>query len=31
MKLILILGVSVAFLAAIFTSGYDDKPGVNKK
>jgi hypothetical protein len=31
MKLILIIGVSIAFLAAIFTSGYDDKPGVNKK
>jgi hypothetical protein len=31
MKLILILGVTVAFLAAIFTSGYDDKPGITKK
>jgi len=30
MKLILILGVMVAFLSAIFTAGYDDKPGVNK-
>lgn len=26
----LILGVSVAFLAAIFAAGYDDKPKVNK-
>lgn len=32
MNLILILGVCVAFLAAIFTGGYDDKPGTyNKK
>ena len=31
MKLILILGVCVAFLSAIFTAGYDDKPGVSKK
>ncbi len=31
MKLILIIGVSIAFLAAIFTSGYDDKPGITKK
>lgn len=31
MKLILILGVTVAFLSAIFTAGYDDKPGINKK
>lgn len=30
MKLILVLGVMVAFLAAIFTSGYEDKPGANK-
>ncbi len=27
MKLILIIGVMVAFLSAIFTSGYEDKPG----
>lgn len=26
MKLILILGVCVAFLTAIFTAGYDSKP-----
>jgi hypothetical protein len=26
----LILGVCVAFLAAIFTAGYNDKPGVHK-
>jgi hypothetical protein len=31
MKLLLILGVTVAFLSAIFTAGYDDKPGINKK
>lgn len=30
MGLLLILGVMVAFLSAIFTAGYDDKPGVNK-
>lgn len=30
MKLILILGVMVAFLSAIFTSGYNDKPGTFK-
>ncbi len=27
MNLILILGICVAFLSAIFTAGYDDKPG----
>ncbi|MET3696499.1 hypothetical protein SAMN05877753_103255 [Bacillus oleivorans] len=31
MSTILILGVTVAFLAAIFTAGYNDKPGTNKK
>ncbi len=31
MNLVLIIGVSIAFLAAIFTSGYEDKPGVTKK
>jgi hypothetical protein len=31
MRLLIILGVTVAFLSAIFTSGYDDKPGINKK
>lgn len=30
MKLILILGVMLAFLTAIFTGGYEDKPGVKK-
>ncbi|SFA81647.1 hypothetical protein SAMN04488577_1324 [Bacillus sp. cl95] len=30
MKLLLIIGVMVVFLAAIFTSGYDDKPGAKK-
>lgn len=29
MKLTLILGVIVTFLVAIFTSGYEDKPGTN--
>ena len=28
MKLLLILGVSLTFLTAIFTSGYNDKPGI---
>lgn len=27
MKLILIMGVCFAFLSAIFTGGYEDKPG----
>jgi hypothetical protein len=31
MKLLLILGVTAAFLSAIFTAGYDDKPGITKK
>jgi hypothetical protein len=31
MSLILILGVTVAFLAAMFTAGYDDKPGASEK
>ncbi|SES20300.1 hypothetical protein SAMN05518872_105315 [Psychrobacillus sp. OK032] len=31
MRLILVLGVCVAFLSAIFTAGYDDKPGAAKK
>ncbi len=26
MKLLLILGVSISFLVAIFTAGYDSKP-----
>ena len=30
MKLLLILGVSLTFLTAIFTSGYNDKPGIYK-
>lgn len=30
MGMLLIMGVTVAFLAAIFTAGYNDKPGVNK-
>lgn len=25
-----IIAVTIAFLAAIFTAGYDDKPGTNK-
>lgn len=31
MKLLLIAGVCVAFLSAILTGGYEDKPGVNNK
>ncbi len=31
MNLILILGVCVSFLVAIFTAGYDDKPGTFDK
>ncbi|CAM3630422.1 Tumour necrosis factor receptor superfamily member 19 [Mesobacillus zeae] len=31
MSLVIILGVTAAFLTAIFTAGYDDKPGVSKK
>lgn len=31
MNLILIAGVSIAFLVAILTGGYEDKPGVNNK
>ncbi|CAM3854755.1 PsbJ [Cytobacillus oceanisediminis] len=31
MGTIIIIGVMVTFLAAIFTAGYDDKPGVNNK
>jgi len=31
MNLILILGVCVSFLIAIFTAGYDDKPGTFDK
>ena len=31
MNLLLILGVSVAFLAAIFKAGYDEKPGAPEK
>ncbi|AIE59183.1 hypothetical protein MGA3_03865 [Bacillus methanolicus MGA3] len=30
MGTVLIIGVIVAFLAAIFTAGYNDKPGINK-
>ncbi len=31
MNLILILAVTFAFLSAIFTGGYEDKPGKVKK
>ncbi|SIR09582.1 hypothetical protein SAMN05880580_112120 [Priestia flexa] len=31
MRLLLVLGVSLAFLSAIFTAGYNDKPGVKRK
>ncbi|CAG9609173.1 hypothetical protein NEOCIP111885_02915 [Pseudoneobacillus rhizosphaerae] len=30
MGTILLIGVTIAFLAAIFTSGYNDRPGSNK-
>lgn len=30
MNTILVIGVSLAFLTAIFTAGYDSKPGVKK-
>jgi hypothetical protein len=30
MKLLLILGVILSFLTAIFTAGYEDKPGSEK-
>ena len=30
MGLVLIIGVMVAFLTAIFTAGYNDKPKVTK-
>lgn len=29
MGTIMIIGVSLVFLVAIFTAGYDDKPGSN--
>ncbi len=31
MGVILIIGVSLAFLSAIFTAGYESKPGVKNK
>ncbi|AKP46207.1 hypothetical protein HMPREF1015_02172 [Bacillus smithii 7_3_47FAA] len=31
MKFLLIMVVILSFLTAIFTAGYNDKPGVNKK
>ncbi|QUW24106.1 hypothetical protein JSQ81_08110 [Sporosarcina sp. Marseille-Q4063] len=31
MNLILVLGVCVAFLSAILTGGYEDKPGTKQK
>ncbi|MDQ0232380.1 hypothetical protein J2S19_003690 [Metabacillus malikii] len=30
MRFILVLGVSLAFLTAIFTAGYESKPGAKK-
>ncbi|AJI23971.1 hypothetical protein HNP21_006037 [Bacillus aryabhattai] len=30
MRLLLVLGVTIAFLASIFRAGYNDKPGVKK-
>jgi hypothetical protein len=31
MNLILILGVTIAFLVPMFTAGYNDKPGASDK
>lgn len=31
MKLLLILGVILSFLTAIFTAGYEDKQGTSEK
>ena len=31
MGTVIIIAVAIAFLAAIFTGGYDDKPGVKNK
>ena len=31
MRLILVLGICVAFLTAILTGGYEDKPGKTKR
>ncbi|MDQ0247088.1 hypothetical protein J2S09_004729 [Bacillus fengqiuensis] len=31
MRTILVLGVMAAFISAIFTAGYNDKPGVKRK
>lgn len=31
MNLILVLGICVAFLVAIFAGGYEDKPGQKQK
>ncbi len=31
MGTVLILGICVAFLAAIFSAGYNDKPGSHKE
>ncbi|EPR28083.1 hypothetical protein I656_02265 [Geobacillus sp. WSUCF1] len=30
MRTLLVLGVIIAFLTAIFTAGYEDKPGVRQ-
>jgi hypothetical protein len=30
MGTILLIGVTITFLAAIFTAGYNDRPGTNK-
>ncbi|MDQ0216329.1 hypothetical protein J2S13_002770 [Oikeobacillus pervagus] len=30
MNTLIVIGVILAFLTAIFTSGYEDKPGTNK-
>jgi hypothetical protein len=30
MRFLLLMGVTLAFLSAIFTAGYNDKPGAGK-
>jgi len=30
MRTLILMGVIISFLTAIFTAGYNDKPGVNK-
>jgi ABC-type phosphate transport system permease subunit len=30
MGTVIVIGVMISFLAAIFSAGYNDKPGINK-